>query len=84
MASMEDGVCRNQSLTSAVKAMVDSTSPDLTEVSAPVAGVDELLRPKKIEEKIPALLPRLESFHDFDEFYGLLLLFCCSIFPYSI
>ena len=63
---MEDCVCCDQSLMSALKAMIDAAMLDFTEMFAPAPWTDESIRPTKEEEKFAALLFRLKSLHEFD------------------
>ena len=70
---MEDRVCCDRSLMSALKTMIDAAMLDFTEMFAPAPRTDESIRPAKGEEELAALLFRLKSLHEFDEIYGLLL-----------
>ena len=70
---MEDRVCCDQSLMSALKAMIDAAMLDFSEMFSPAPWTDESIRPAKGEEELAALLFCLKSLHEFDEIYGLLL-----------
>lgn len=70
---MENSICCDRSLMSALKAMIDTAMLDFTEMFVPASWTDESIWPAKGEEKLAALLFRLKSLHEFDEIYGLLL-----------
>ena len=73
MTFVEDRVCCDRSLMSALKAMIDAAMLDFSEMFAPAPWTDESIRPAKGKEELAALLFRLKSLHEFDEIYGLLL-----------
>ena len=86
---MENRICCDRSLMSALKAMIDAAMLDFTEMFTPAPRTDESIWPAKGEEKLAALLFRLKSLHEFDEIYGLLLhlflpLSLLTLPPYSI
>ena len=70
---MENSICCDRSLMSALKAMIDTAMLDFSEMFAPAPWTDESIRPAKGKEELAALLFRLKSLHEFDEIYGLLL-----------
>ena len=89
MTFVENRICCDRSLMSALKAMIDTAMLDFTELFAPAPWTDESIRPAKGEKKLTALLFRLKSLHEFDKIYWLLLhlvlpLSLLSLLRYSI